>query len=68
MDEYGSVQRVDKKSIDELSSHMLTSWLLDIPEKNYHSAVAVDEFLPINEDKSDYFTAWTYMFSNLFEQ
>ena len=65
---YGSVQRVDKKSIDELSSHMLTSWLLDIPEKNYHSAVAVDDFLPTNEAKSYYETAWTYIFSNLFEQ
>jgi len=68
MREYGSVQRVDKKSIDELSSHMLTSWLLDIPERNYHSSIAVDDYLPTNEAKSYYENAWTFMFSNLFEQ
>jgi polyhydroxybutyrate depolymerase len=68
LDAYGSIQRIDKKSIDELSGHMLSSWLLDIPEKNYHGSVAVDDFLPTNDALSYYYTAWTYMFSNLFEQ
>ena len=47
---------------------MLASWILDIPENNYHSAFAVDVFLTTDEDKSYYKIAWTYMFSNLFEE
>jgi len=65
MDVFGSPQRVDGKTSDELQSHILTSWILDIPESNFHNAVAVDDYIPSAWDTPIYEQVWTYMFSEL---
>ncbi len=65
MDVFGSVQRVDGKTSDELDSHILTSWILDISERNFHNAVAVDDYIPSKGNIPIYEPVWTYMFSGL---
>jgi hypothetical protein len=65
MDVFGSAQRVDGKTIDELHSHILTSWIHDIPDRNFHNAVAVDDYMPFNGNTPTYEPVWTDMFSSL---
>lgn len=67
MEEFGSAQRVDGKTIDELDAHILTSYKLNVLERNYHNAVVVDEYIPYDADGITfiYEDVWTYMFSNL---
>ncbi|MEQ8317693.1 MAG: GC-type dockerin domain-anchored protein [Phycisphaerales bacterium] len=61
LDAFGPLESVDRKTAGELSSHMLTS-LLDIDHGNYHSAVVVDDFLPIGAmGENVYRPAWTYL-------
>jgi polyhydroxybutyrate depolymerase len=67
--DFGAPQRVDNLEINELKSHILTSFLLNINSRNYHGAVAVDEHIPFKNDgiTPQYEVAWTYMFNSLLE-
>lgn len=59
MDEFGPLQNVDGKTAGELTSHMLTS-TLDPGHTSYHSAVAVDDLLPLDDAGAPlYLPAWT---------
>lgn len=61
LDAFGPLQNVDGKAPGELTSHMLTS-LMDIDHENYHSAVVVDDFLPIGAmGENVYRPTWTYL-------
>lgn len=67
LDTFGDIQRVDGLSKDELSSHMLTSLILDIPDRNYHCSVVADDYLPFANDSHThaYEHVWNYLFTEL---
>lgn len=59
LDDFGPLQNVDGRRVDELTSHMLTS-TLDTGDARPHSAIAVDDLLPLDENGAPvYLAAWT---------
>lgn len=62
---FGAIQNVDGLPFFAITSHMLTS-TVDPGHNNFHSAVAVDEFLPLNPTGQPvYLTAWASMLQRL---
>jgi hypothetical protein len=62
MEIFGAVQPADGLPANQLTSHMLSS-VLPVPAGNYHSAVAVDDFLPRTMQGTPvYQPIWTSMF------
>jgi len=64
--DFGPVHDVDMVPPADWFSRRLTSSRLDVPDDNFHGAVAVDEALPL-DDSGDmaYLDAWNYMFDSL---
>lgn len=64
--EFGPVQDVDTVPPAAWFSRRLTSTRLDVPEDNFHGAVAVDHALPLDGDgDTGYLDAWNYMLDSL---
>jgi len=64
--DFGPVHDVDMVPQADWFSRRLTSSRLDIPDDNFHGAVAVDEALPLGgSGDMAYIDAWNYMFDSL---
>ncbi|MEL6328248.1 MAG: GC-type dockerin domain-anchored protein [Planctomycetota bacterium] len=65
LDRFGQLQNVDNTPGPELTSHMLFS-TLDPGHTNFHSAVAVDDLLPLDgQSENRYAEAWRYMLGSV---
>lgn len=61
MEAFGPIQNVDGLATPQITSHMLTS-AIEIDHANYHSAVIVDQYLPLDANgQSLYAPAWRSM-------
>jgi len=65
LEQFGLIQNVDGRTVDQITSHMLASTRF-IDHGNYHSGIAVDALLPIEPDGSPtYLPAWRSMFQRV---
>lgn len=65
LEQFGLIQNVDGRAVNQITSHMLASTRF-VDNENYHSAIAVDTLLPFEADGSPtYLPAWLSMFQRV---